>query len=396
MSTFDRNAMMVYISYALQAVGLAISWQFVTYFVRTDLGASDFITLTIVWAAPNMISMVIVNMWGHLSDRLHKRKPFMIIGFLGYAVTFLLYSFVKNSTQYLLVAMVGSIFFSAALPMAQSHLTTQTTKKGARLGFLLVFQSAGWFSGALFSGWFYETLTMFTLYRIAALLCLIAALFCALFVRDIPFETEPDFDSTTMRELIRRPGMLRLAGAVASSQLGMNAIAFLMAIMIIDELHGPPLYVGLANSGATFFAVIITGFIGVAIDRRGPIRILIAAYASYAIFAVAFALVTDPLLAAVMWALPIYPLAATASSATAAQLSDEDERARAMSLINGAQNAGAAFGPIIGGIAAEFVFHRVQPLSWINYLFNVLALILIGALLRYPKLRQSQLETPSV
>ncbi len=381
MSTFDRNSMMVYISYAFQAMGLAISWQFVTYFVRNDLGVEDFITLTIVWAAPNLITMVIVNLWGSLSDRMQKRKPFMIIGFLGYSGTFMSYSFVQNSLQYLTIAIIGSIFFSAALPMAQSHLTTQTTKKGARLGFLLVFQSAGWFFGALFSGWFYQSLTMFVLYRIAAILCLTAAIFCILFVKEIPFDIDEESEATTFGELIRRPGMLKLTGAVASSQLGINAIAFLMAIMIIDELNGLPIYVGLANSGATLLAVIITGFIGVIIDRRGPIKVLITAYASYAIFAVAFALVKDPIIASLMWALPIYPLAATASSTMAALLSNEEERGRAMSLISGAQNAGAAIGPIVGGIAAEFIFHRVQPLSWINYLFNVIALILIGGLL---------------
>lgn len=389
MSTFDKNSMMVYVAYALQAMGLAISWQFVTYFVRTDLGADDFITLTVIWAAPNIISMLIVNFWGSLSDRIRKRKPFMIIGFLGYSATFMLYSFVQDSLQYLVVAIVGSIFFSAALPMAQSHITTQTTKKGARLGFLLVFQSAGWFFGALFSGWFYQSLTMFMLYRVASALCFIAAIFCAVFVREVSFEIHENSKRTTLQELMRKPGVLQLVGSITCSQIGMNAIAFLMAIMIIDELHGLPVYVGLANSGATFFAIIITGFIGIAIDKRGPIRILILAYASYAIFAVAFAIVRDPIVASILWALPIYPLSSTASSATAALLSSDEERGRAMSLINGAQNAGAAIGPIVGGIAAEYIFHQVQPLSWINYLFNVFALLFVGLLIH--KLRDHKI-----
>jgi MFS family permease len=129
-------------------------------------------------------------------------------------------------------------------------------------------------------------------------------------------------------------------------------------------------------------AVVITGYIGKVVDQRGPVKIMILATASYVVFAFVFALVNDPVAAAIMWSLPIYPLSSTAAFALASMLSGEDERGRAMSLVSGAQNTGSAMGPVVGGLFAQFIFGTVQPVSWINMLFNLLALALAVSLLR--------------
>jgi MFS family permease len=186
---------------------------------------------------------------------------------------------------------------------------------------------------------------------------------------------------TSFLDLVKRPGMARLTLLVALSQIGMNAVSFMYAIIIVDELGGLALYVGLSNSAATMIAVVITGYIGKVVDRRGPVKIMILATVSYVVFAFAFALVSDPIAATIMWALPIYPLSSTAAYALASILSGEEERGRAMSLISGAQNTGSAMGPVVGGVFAQFVFGTVQPVSWINMLFNLVALALAFSLL---------------
>jgi MFS family permease len=175
--------------------------------------------------------------------------------------------------------------------------------------------------------------------------------------------------------------MSRLTLAVTFSQIGMNAVSFLLAIIIVDELLGTTAFVGIANSAATIIALLVTGYIGKIVDRRGPVKVLVLGYLSYTIFAFGFAIVADPVLATIMWALPIYPLSSTATSALAALISGESERGRAMSLVYGAQNAGSAIGPIVGGVFAEYIFLTAQPISWINMVFNFLALLLAASLL---------------
>ncbi|MHA2380439.1 MAG: MFS transporter [Candidatus Thorarchaeota archaeon] len=279
------------------------------------------------------------------------------------------------------MAVLGALLSSASLPVGQAHLTTKTDRKGERLGFFIAIQSAGWFAGALSSGILYDILGMFTLYRIAAIVCITATGLAAAFVREVPIEDETITERVGFQALLRRPGMSRLTLLVALSQIGMNAIAFMFAIIIVDELGGLPVYVGLSNSTATLIAVVITGYVGRIVDRRGPVKILILAMSSYVVFAFAFAIVNDPIAATVMWALPIYPLSSTAAYTLGSMVSGEAERGRAMSLISGAQNTGSAVGPIVGGFFAQFVFGRVQPVAWVNMVFNLAALLLAVSLL---------------
>ena len=359
----------------------SIIWQWMTFFVKHDLFVNDFLILTFAWSAPALVVMIATNVWGSLSDRVGRRKPFMVIGFLGYASTFFFYSMVTDVLQFVLVGVVGAIFSSAALPMGQAHLTTNTDKKGERLGYFLAAQSGGWFFGALSSGLLIDIIGMRPLFILGAALGIAATASCIIYIRDIPFQTRKSEDGRGIRELLRIPGMSRLVGAVGLSQIGMNSVSYVMAIIIVDELGGSTAFVGFANSGATIIAVLITGYIGKIIDRKGPVKVLIAAFGCYSVFAMVFAMVTDPIVAAILWAFPIYPLSSTATSALAAYITGEDERGRAMSLIYGAQNAGGFAGPAIGGIFAQFVFGLVQPISWLNMAFNIVAMILAISLL---------------
>ncbi len=382
MAFLNRSIASVYFAYALQATAQAISWQFAVFFVKHDLNATSFLELSLAYALPPFVIMLMAPIWGSLSDRWKKRKLFMIIGFIGYAITFIFYAFVFNIIQYLIVAVIGAIFSSAALPMGQAHLTTDAENKGERLGYFVAAQSGGWFIGALSSGILYDIVGMRVLFIFAAVLSLSATASSAILIKDIPFNKVANSGKQRITDILKKPGMSRLTVAVAFSQIGMNSIAAFLAIMIVDELGGSTAFVGLSNSGATLIAVIITGYIGKIVDRRGPIKVLILAYFSYTVFACMFGLVQDPIIAAILWALPIYPLSATATSALAALMSGEDERGRAMSLVYGAQSAGGWIGPIVGGLFAEYVFLTVQPISFINAAFNFVALLLAISLYR--------------
>ncbi|MHA1862433.1 MAG: MFS transporter [Candidatus Thorarchaeota archaeon] len=382
MAFLNRSIASIYFAYALQSVAQAISWQFATFFVKHDLNATSFLELSLAYALPAFVIMILAPIWGSLSDRWKKRKMFMIIGFIGYAITFIFYVFVSDIFQYLVVAVIGATFSSAALPMGQAHLTTNAENKGERLGYFVAAQSGGWFFGALFSGLFYDIIGMRFLFVVAAVLSLGATASSAILIKDIPFNDVVDSKKRRITDILKQPGMSRLTAAVALSQIGLNSIAAFLAIMIVDELGGTTAFVGLSNSAATLIAVIVTGYIGKIVDRRGPIKVLIFAYFSYTVFAIFFGLVQDPIIAVILWALPIYPLSATATSALAALISSEDERGRALSLVYGAQNAGGWIGPIVGGIFAQYVFLSVQPISFINAALNFVAMLLVISLLR--------------
>ncbi|MFX1606828.1 MAG: MFS transporter [Promethearchaeota archaeon] len=374
MSLRNRAVTTVYLAYSIQSMAQAIIWQWMTFFVKHDLFVEDFLVLTLAWSAPAIVVMIATNIWGSISDQIGQRKPFMVVGFLGYASTFFFYSLVTDVLQFVAVGVVGAVFSSAALPMGQAHLTTETDRKGERLGYFLAAQSGGWFLGALSSGLLIDIIGMRPLFIFGAILGIVATASCVVYIRDIPFETKKREDYKGIRELLRIPGMNRLVSAVGLNQIGINSVSYVMAIIIVDELGGLTAYVGFANSGATLIAVLITGYIGKIVDSKGPVKVLIAALVAYCLFSTGFALATDPIIACILWALPIYPLSSTATSALAAHITGEDERGRAMSLIYGAQNTGTFAGPIIGGLFAQFLFGAVQPITWLNLMFNLAAL----------------------
>ncbi|MHA1930419.1 MAG: MFS transporter, partial [Candidatus Thorarchaeota archaeon] len=396
----ERNILALYVSFAMLSTSQALSWQFISYFILHDLQVTNYLLLNIIWSISPLVMMITMGFWGSLSDRIRKRKPFMLLGFLGYGATFLFSSFVTDGFQYFIVLLIGSIFAASAVPVGQAYLTSNTEKKGERIGYYMVAASTGWFFGALMSGFLYGIIGMFVIYRIAAVICVGAIVICAVFVRELDdpeieiLDSPPTIPAVTTarnsRDVILNPGMLGLAFAVVMSAIGINAIASVMSIVIVDELGGPQFYVGLANATATLSAVIITGYLGKKIDQRGPAGVLISAYLLYVIFSIGFGTATDPIVATAFFALPIYALSNTAAIAFGAILSSDADRGKAMGIINGAQNAGGAFGPIIGGLFIEYVFLTVQPVSWIGMIFSIIA-VFIGITL-YPLAKRLRAE----
>ncbi len=375
------NTLPVYAAYGFQSMGQAMSWQFVTYFVSHELQVDSFVMMAVIWSGPAFVMMAAASFWGSMSDKLGARKPFMIMGFVVYAETFLLYSFVATGIQYFILALVGAAFSSAALPAGQAYVTSGTDKKGERLGWFLVAQSAGWSVGAFGSGVLYDIIGMFMIYRLASILCVTAAVISIVLVKEVAVIRSATQDHTGARALFRRPGIRTLLLAVVLSAIGNNAVSYVLAIIVADELGGLTAYAGYANGAATLLAVLFAGYVGRLVDKRGAPMILVVAYLWYVGYATAFAMATSPIVVTLLYALPIYPLASTGAYAYAARVSHDSERGTAMGLVSGVMNAGAAVGPIMGGILAETVFLRAQPISWFNVLCNLLAFALAVSLL---------------
>ena len=116
----DRAVTTVYLAYSIQAMAQGITWQFMTLFLKNDLSVGDdFLLITFAWSAPALVVMLATNVWGSISDRIGRRKPFMIVGFVGYASTFFFYFMVTSVFQFVLIGVLGAIFSSAALPVTR-------------------------------------------------------------------------------------------------------------------------------------------------------------------------------------------------------------------------------------------------------------------------------------
>ena len=95
-----RNILGLYISFAMLSTSQAISWQFMSYFILHDLHVTNYLLLNIIWSIGPLVMMIAMGVWGSISDRVGKRKPFILLGFVGYGATYLFSSFVADGFQY--------------------------------------------------------------------------------------------------------------------------------------------------------------------------------------------------------------------------------------------------------------------------------------------------------
>ncbi len=63
--------------------------------------------------------------WGRLSDRIG-RRPVILIGLSGYAITFILFGFANNLWMMFAVRILSGIISSATLPTAMAYIADST------------------------------------------------------------------------------------------------------------------------------------------------------------------------------------------------------------------------------------------------------------------------------
>lgn len=115
--------------------------------------------LYVMLAAYSAASFVVSPLWGALSDRIG-RKPVLLIGGIGYAVSFLLFALSKGSLELMYLSRVlGGVFSGAATACAVAYvadITSPDTRTramglvGMSIGLGFIFGPA---LGGLFSAW---------------------------------------------------------------------------------------------------------------------------------------------------------------------------------------------------------------------------------------------------
>lgn len=67
--------------------------------------------------------------WGNLSDKLRRRRPFLVLGFLGFALSTLLTGLAQNVPQVLGISMLGALLTTAVEPVASALVLDQAPEE---------------------------------------------------------------------------------------------------------------------------------------------------------------------------------------------------------------------------------------------------------------------------
>ncbi len=376
----------ILLGFSLFHIAQSIFWQFGSYYLFAGLPGTTLFLIGLVGGLPVLIGLTGVYFWGALSDKFHRRIPFMIFGFIAQALAFFIYIFIRDSLSFLIVTCIAYFFSVAAVPLANAYLTEARAFKGGAVGLLLATSSLGWAIGAFGGGLLFTGIGMSGLFLLGAFAYLIGGILILLLVRELPTHPTGDIMRSVHSEKPTKIGMkstsenrvlLTIAAAVAIGSIGVNAFSFFFGLYLIHEISGTAEMLGIANGFASLTGLVFTLAAGYGSDRIGRKPIILLGFVGYAVFMIVYLFIINPWIAMILWIIPLYPLVYTASYAAAADLSKIVRRGRAMSIVAAANSIGTGIGPILGGVLVQFILSTLRVNMVLAVIMNIIAFVIV-------------------
>ncbi|MCC7445925.1 MAG: MFS transporter [Anaerolineae bacterium] len=109
--------------------------------------------LGFLMAIYSLMQFLFAPLWGRLSDRIG-RKPVLLIGLLGYALSFTLQGFAQNFTQLFVARALSGVLSSATLPTALAFIadTTSAENRSGGMGMMGAAMGLGMIFGPMIGG----------------------------------------------------------------------------------------------------------------------------------------------------------------------------------------------------------------------------------------------------
>lgn len=317
---------------------------------------------------------------GKWSDRIGKRKPFILAGFLLFAITSLMYAYVTSFGQMMVLRMVHGmsvgIFIPATMAIIAHHSTREN--RGRTMGMYSTLRGAGFGLGPVVGGAIATYYSFETAFYISAILGVISFILVKRFVAEVGSEPHKNTHSTAEAE--QNDSGMRSIIMLASAMLVM-----MMGIMMIVPLL--PVYETRLNASEFMLGLTISAFMlsrlvfqipfGIIGDRIGKKRMIVVAM-----------LVSIPIVISMAYVTTIYQLIAirlvqgittaaidTPAMALVADLAGGHNVASKMSYITMSFAGGMAIGPLMGGALAGYVSFE-SPFYFTGILTLVAALVI--------------------
>jgi MFS family permease len=309
--------------------------------------------VTTVYGIFNAVSQPFL---GRLSDRMDKRKPFVIIGLAGFMLASLLYSHVSVFEHVVLLRAVQSITVGATVPAIiamVTHFSTSTTR-GRAIGIYSSMRGLGYGMGAVVGG----VVATYYGYTAGFYLCALLGLTSLLLVQFFVDETHDLHEKQVIsnQDNSNSAQFYALALAMFMIMVGIMIIfAFLPEYEV--RLQASELSLSVAVSAYVISRVILQTPMGVLSDRYGRKKLILYGLLLNIPVVLGLGYVTRVEQLIVLRALQGLCMASveTPVMALAVDLAGGTSVSSKVSFITSAQAAGTAFGPLIGGFLGGYV-----------------------------------------
>jgi DHA1 family multidrug resistance protein-like MFS transporter len=329
----------------------------------------------------NAISQPIM---GRLSDRLDRRKPFIIFGLVGYTIFSFMYAHVTNYEQLLVLRILQGITVGATIPAIiamVTHLSTPSTR-GKAVGIYTTIRGAGFGTGPIIGGAIATYYGFNTGFYVCAALGLVSFALVNLLVKETHsnnIEEEQDVDARNGYGSI-----LILAGAMFMMMVGIMMIVALLPEYEV-RLEASEFTLGIAVSAYMLARLLFQTPMGSLSDKIGRKKLIVGGLLLSAPLVIGTGYVTTINQLILLRAMQGFTIAAidTPVIALAADLSRGGEIGSKLSMITTAYAAGMAVGPIFGGLLAGYVTFETP-------FFVCAALMLISGAIVWKKVSEPQ------
>lgn len=147
-----------------------------------------------VHSAISLAGVIAFILWGNLSDKIGRRRPFFILGFLGFGICTAFIALGQNVSQVFIFSFLGAFLMAAITPVASASILDGVPEEEWATRFGRFYQISGWsFVGgvllgatwlALFSGQLGNSLAMRILLLFAGGVAFLSFILCLRWVRE--------------------------------------------------------------------------------------------------------------------------------------------------------------------------------------------------------------------
>jgi MFS family permease len=352
-------------------------------YLRQSLGERSFVTLSLVLAIPALGTAIASNFWGGLSDVTGRMKPIILIGASGYVLALLGTPVLHRGL--VVVAWIGaaSLLYGTLAPTAKAYATLVLPERREQaITYVLLAYSTGWLAGSLGGGGLVEGGLAHGL-RAAMWTCAgltgLNALLSARFLRDMRRPPAPARErrgwaagvAADLGALYANPRLFGLCVVAFFCVAGNYLMWGFFTLFLVERLHASlhVLRYGLAISSV--LGVIALPFIPPLVRRFGGGRTLAAGITLYLFMYSAMALTRDPIVAAILYAAPLYGLVHVSTNVIAAEVASVSQRGGGLGILQGAYAVATVVGPLTGGFIADR--HGLAAVPWTAFGFILIA-----------------------
>lgn len=373
-----RQAAAIQFSAFARAFGDIVLFAYLPLYLYAVVGEQRFTVISLILAVPNLLRFLGARIWGAAVDRTGRSRLFLLVGMGAYVLAMGAILAAREPALAVLMICALAVPGSAYNPTARSYLTRWPDHDGRTLGGWLRAETAGWLAGGLamsaFAGSHPAALPITAASLAAGSLAALSTLPEPPDRRPGPHPT-PAAPGSKIHPLVRHAALF-----VGLTALAAEAVFAVFGIYLTEILRGPAWLYGAAITGSTVAGLLLYGPVTRAASSGRAATVLAGAAAGYTL-SFGLALVPNPWVVAVAFVLPMFAAVRAATTCLAAAASTEDDRGRAMGLIESSEALAVAMGSLGGGLLADALGVRAVIAAAL-----ALSLVLLPVAMRIRKL----------